>query len=111
MSIHNLLIHEITVVVPAWTEDRYGNREKDWTNATRFTTAGRMAQRSRTEIRGHQETDVTDWICYLGPDAAVGPLDRLEWNGNTYEIAGQPNYAYGRHSLHHVEVPCDRVEG
>lgn len=111
MTIRTLFCHDITIVRAASTTDRYGNVVKDWANATRTDVRGRMAQRHREEIRGHQETQITDWICYLPPRTDVNGLDRLEWNGVTYEVGGHPNHAYGRALEHHVEVPCDIVEG
>lgn len=111
MSFRRLLVHDVTVVNPRIGADRYGNEIKDWYAASRTATKAWVAQRSATEDRDGREALVTDWMVVLPPEVDVSGLSRLEWDGRTFELDGEPRPAYTRRGLHHWEATVRIVEG
>jgi hypothetical protein len=105
------MCHEVTIVRAGSTIDRYNAAVKDWSTATRRASRARIVQRSSDEDRDGREARLTGWICYLPAGTVVTALDRIVWNGVTYEVKGRPNRAFDRHKEHHVEVDLDLVEG
>lgn len=110
-SIYGLYCHEVRILRASAVEDRYGNSSKDWTSPRRRTSRARVVQQNTNEVGDGREERRSAWICYLPPDADVTALDRITWNGLTFEVKGRPNRAYDRHSEHHVEVDLEVVEG
>jgi head-tail adaptor len=111
-SILGLFCHEVRIVRPGTTEDRYGNDAKDWSSSPRRRTVrARVAQRSRSEVGDGREARVTGWVCYLPAGTQVTALDRIEWDGQTFEIKGVPNRAFDRHQEHHLELDLERCDG
>lgn len=112
MSFAGLLVHDITIVTPGVRTDRLGDSVNDWALATRATSPGRMTQRSQSEVLANREAQLSDWVLYLPADAAITGHERIEWNGETFEVAGPPKPAYARADVaHHLEVSLNRVEG
>lgn len=120
MSLRTLFCHDVTVVRPAETVDRYDNTVKDWANAARTTVRGRVTQRTRDENRSSgstagEERVETEWVVYLPPKTDVLPTDRVEWSDGhedfVFEIKGRPHRAFDRRTEHHVELHADLVEG
>lgn len=111
MSLAGLLCHEVTILRPATVEDRYGDQVKTLTGARRWSSLARVVQTSRVEDRDGREARVTDWLCYLPASTDITALDRIVWNGLTFEVRGVPNRAPDRRSEHHVECDLELVEG
>lgn len=87
----------------------YGNTSRDWPNATRTTYAVQISAASSTEVIGDEPQVVTQWKLFAGPDLDLEATDRVEWDGDTYEVSGdvmksrQPGY------LHHVRARLRRT--
>lgn len=111
MTISTLFCHQVRIVRAGSTTDRYQNTAKDWTSVRRRTSPARVVQRSRVEVGDGREARVTGWVCYLPAGTQVTALDRIEWDGNTYEIKGEPNAAFDRHQEHHIELDLELAEG
>lgn len=121
MSLAGLLCHEVTILRPATTTDRYGDQVATLTGARRWTSPARVVQTDRAEnstgrrvLTAQHETRqarITDWLCYLPAGTDVTALDRIVWNGLTFEVRGVPNRAPDRRSEHHVECDLTRVDG
>lgn len=110
MSLAGLLCHEVTIVRPTVTEDRYGDLVKQPTGRS-WRTLARVVQMSRTEDHDGREARVTDWLLYLSAGDDIDALDRVVWNGMTFEVVGVPNRAPDRRTEHHVEANLNLVEG
>lgn len=119
MSYASTLVHDITIVRPGTTTDRYGNVTKDWTTATRRTVKGWVSQQGSIgnpatleDLKG-REAQVSNWILYLLPDEDVNGFDRIEWEGITFEAEGPINPAWSPRlkRRHHIEIQLKVVEG
>lgn len=110
-SIIGLFCHEVSLLRATTVDDRYGNAAKDWTTPRRRTSRARVAQRISEEIGDGREGRRSTWICYLPAGTDVTALDRVVWDGLTFEVKGRPNQAFDRHREHHVEVDLQIVEG
>lgn len=111
MSLAGLLCHEVTIVRPSTTTDRYGDAVKSATAGRRWTTAARVAQQSRIEDHDGREARVTDWLVYLPAGTDIVATDRLLWGVFVFEVIGVPNRAPDRRTEHHVECDLRLVEG
>jgi head-tail adaptor len=111
VSLLTLMCHEVTILRAGSTTNRYEETAKDWTSPRRRTSRARIAQRSSVEDNDGREARSTGWVCYLPPDTDILALDRIVWDGVTYEVKGAPHRAYDRRQLHHVEVELELVEG
>lgn len=111
MTLASLMVHDVIVVRPTIVVDRYGNETKDWANPTRTTVKGWIARRSEREVLERREAQVADWIVYLPVGTALDGGDRVEWNGNTFEVSGPPNEAWTPRGPHHIEADLLSVQG
>ncbi len=111
MSFAGLLVHDVTILTAARAENRYGREEKDWSSATETTAKGWVSQSSRSEVIDGREAQVSSWVLFLHPDAVLDGLDRVRWEGITFEVDGPPNPAWTPRGLHHYEAPLRVVDG
>lgn len=111
MTLASLLVHDVTLIEPGETTDRYSNTVKDWDNTTDTVVKGWVSQRSALEDHDQREAQVSDWILYLHPDAAITGEYRVSWSGITFEVDGPPNPAWTPRGEHHLEVPLRVVAG
>lgn len=110
MSLAGLLCHEVTIVRPTTTVDRYGDAVKGTTGRS-WRTLARVVQINRTEDHDGREARVTSWLLYLPAGTDVVALDRVQWDGLTFEVDGVPNRAPDRRQEHHVECNLTITEG
>ena len=111
MTITTLFCHEVRILRGTASTDRYENTILNWTSPRRRTALARVAQRSRVEENDGREARVTGWVCYLPAGTDVTALDRIQWDGLTFEVKGVPNRAFDRHQEHHIELDLELVEG
>lgn len=110
MSFAGLLDHDVDILTPTTTADRYGGTTK--TGWTETTVKGWVSQRGGSESTDLREAQVGTWVLFLHPDATIDGIDRVRWEGITFEVDGPPNPAYRPGSgLHHYEVPLRVVDG
>lgn len=107
----NLGAHTITVVRPGTKPVDYGTgTQPDWTvpPATRTTVTGCSVQPApASEFTIDRDTFTTRWQVYAPSSIDVSPLDRIEWQGDTYEVDGDPlRWDFG--SLSHVVLTLRR---
>ena len=103
--------HQLVVLNPTTTEDRYSNTIDDWDSPASFRECGDVQQMSATELIDGRTATVDDWRVFLSCDTKVTARSRIRWNGATYEVMGTPNrLAYGS-NLDHTEARLKRVEG
>jgi hypothetical protein len=112
VSLATLLTQDVTILTAQTVENRYGRTEKDWSlTPTSSVVKGWVSQTSRSEVTGEREAQVASWVLYLHPDATITGLDRVEWEGITFEVDGPPNPARTPGVLHHYEVPLRVIDG
>jgi head-tail adaptor len=111
MSFRGLLVHDVVIVNPRLGTDRYGNEVKNWFAATRTPAKAWVAQRTASEIRDGREALVGSWTIMLAPDTDISGRSRVEWDGRTFEVDGEPRPAHTRRGPHHLEATLRLVEG
>lgn len=104
MSLARLMVHDVTVVHAATTNDEYGTPQKNWATATRVETKGWITQVRSDEVTPDRETQTADWVAFLPLETDVDGFDRLEWGSLTYEVDGPPLRAWTPRGEHHVEA-------
>jgi len=101
------------VIVNASLVAGYGGQEvRDWPNATRTTVVASVQPDLRhqsTEEVSRTDAATTHWRTFCGPSAPVGAFSRIEWNGHTYEIVGEPELWKASGRPHHLELRMNRV--
>lgn len=110
MSLAGLLCHEVTLLRPTTSTDRYGDTVKA-TTGRRVTSPARVVQQSRVEDHDGREARATGWLIYLPAGTDIVATDRVIWDGATFEVIGAPNRAPDRRTEHHVECDLRLVEG
>lgn len=109
MSLATLLVHDVTILTSTYSTDRYNNQVR--TGATSTVVKGWISQRTQTEDTDQREARVSDWVLFLHPEASITGLDRVAWEGLTFEVTGPANPAWSPAGLHHLEVPLRVVVG
>jgi hypothetical protein len=114
-----MLPHTLTIITPGSATDAYGNTVPDWDAATERDIAAYVRPQS-TSVRAagdeHVEVgrDVSErsWQAHIN-DTAVTVTDRARWNGDVYEVDGDPlrwvSAPGGRLSF--TKVQLRRVDG
>ncbi|WP_328611778.1 hypothetical protein OG943_22550 [Amycolatopsis sp. NBC_00345] len=107
------LPHRLTVVTPVPITDEYTNPVPRLTygpDAPRRIVAGLVQPGSSTEpvVPGRQPV-VTSWRAFTAEP--VTARERIEWDGRTFEIAGEPARWSPRFGYAHYELTLTHVEG
>jgi hypothetical protein len=90
MSLANLLNQPLSLQrVTASTVDEYGNAVTGAYGAP-VTVLGFLEQTASTEIQVDRDTIITEWQCFLPTGTVIGPLDRISYQGQTFEVIGSP---------------------
>lgn len=112
MSLAALLIHTVTIANPSVDggADRYGNPTETTTSTT---SKARVEQLKADEEIVNRDTRLTGYRVYLPADTDVDALSVLTWvdQGKTLRAIGEPNIVYGARGVHHLELPCEEVQG
>ena len=102
--ISSLLVVPITVIAPAQVSDRYGVERHSYDEAdgaTREATSGWISQR----VSDQSETISTDALLFVSPDTDITQAHRVEVDGMTWDVIGEPLPARGRAGrVHHPEA-------
>lgn len=92
--------------------DGYGNSKADWNSASSITYPAAvqpMTLRSSNENVVDQSRTVTRWQMFLPPSADVIATDRIEWNGQIFEVDGDIEVWKRRGRPHHIEAVLVKV--
>lgn len=103
--------HTITVVRAGTKPADYGTGTVlDWDAATGAVVEGCSVQPAPAdEFTIDRDTFTTRWVAYAPSDADITALDRIEWNGDTYEVDGDVlRWEFG--ALSHIVVNLRRSE-
>lgn len=84
--------------------DPYGNPVGDWEDPTSVTYPAEVQPLSATEDVVDQQRTDTRWRLWLGPTADLLATDRVEWDGQMYEIEGDVERWKQRGTLHHLKA-------
>ena len=108
MSLSGLLAVTVTVYRPSFDAiDAYGNPQPGTETST--TYPARIEAMSSDELVRDRDTVVADWRLFLPAGAAIGPFDRIESDGKSFEVWGDPIEQRSPRGIHHLEVLCRRV--
>ncbi|MFD0210816.1 hypothetical protein ACFVH9_17185 [Streptomyces hirsutus] len=103
--------HTVIVVKAPDGFDAEGNSNADWSSAERSTIQGQVEPAASSENRDNRDQVTTTYLVRLPPGTAVGPRDRLEWNGMTLEVTGDPLPWSGLAALDHIQLTALRIRG
>lgn len=110
-----LATDSVTVVRAPLVAGRYGGQTRDWTTATRTAYDGVCVQPvSSTEDVRDRELLVGRFTLFTsrGSDIDLLATDRVEWNGITLQVDGDPNrWPMPGGGIHHVEASLKQVTG
>jgi len=101
--------HTITVVHPGTKPVDYGTgTQPDWDNATRTEVAGCSVQPApAAEYTIDRDSFITRWQVYAPSSIDVAAIDRIEWNGTSYDVDGDVlRWEFG--ALSHVALNLRR---
>jgi hypothetical protein len=108
MSLVGFLTETVTVYSPSFDAmDAYGNPQPG--TETSDTYPARLEALTSEELVRDRDTVVADWRVFLPADAVVSPFDRIEADGKSFEVHGDPIEQRAPRGIHHVEVALKRV--
>lgn len=104
--------HAVTVVTPAVVTDRRQSQSLSYgDDATRVTVSGFMQQKSASESLGDRDERVSGWALFSTSTPTLTALDHIEWNGDVFLVAGQPDHLWNSRTYSHTEADLKLVEG
>lgn len=116
MSLLQPYARDVVIVRAGATSDRYNpaSSRPDWGTATRTTVQAVVEQSASAEDLDSRDTVTSSWRLYSlpGVDLDLTAYDRIEVDGQTFEVDGAPAHFTGRGgSVHHVEARLVEVTG
>lgn len=112
MSLFDRAPHTFNVVTPRLSSDRYGSRTYDYgPAATRTPATGWLQLRTSTDLNEvtRPAGSNAEWILYTRHQ--VGPLDRIEWQGHSFQVDGLVYPVSSPRGVHHLQIHLRLVEG
>lgn len=104
-----LLYDKVTRLRADEIDDGYGNKTIDWENADSVEYPAEVQPLSSTEDVADQQRTDTRWRLWLGPAADLVATDRIEWDGEIYEVEGDVERWKQRGQLHHLKAVLMKV--
>lgn len=109
MSIARLMNQPLTVQkVGAPTQDAYGSWIPGDVGAPVATT-GFLTQESSTEFLVNRDTTVTLWKAFLPGGTDVGHLDYINFNGQKFQVDGEPYHVWNPRTQSVAFIECKLV--
>lgn len=109
--IEDLLVHDVTILVPGTKPGRGADTLPDWTDPTEHVEKAWITQESTSDIRPGQTGDTGIWRGMHPATSQIRPGARIEWSGLTFEVDGRPLPAWTPEGHHHTETRLTLVEG
>lgn len=110
-----MLVRDVTILRPATITDRYGDSIPDpnSSHATTTEVLGWLSQTDATEPTGPGRALVTltTEILFLPSGTDIEAHDRVEIDGQLYDVDGEPRAAWSPRGEHHIEANLRRVDG
>lgn len=105
-----LLIHTVTIYpYNDGVEDRYGNPVASW--GTGVDYPARVQQETSAETLINRDTRTSVYTAFLPPTATVSALSKVDWQGRTLQVVGDPDMVDGAIGVDHLEVVLEVVSG
>jgi hypothetical protein len=108
-----LLTQPLTIqTVQTGTLDEYGDQIQASYGAP-VSAFGFLEQRKTDEMLVDRDTVVSDWKCWLQAGTAIGHLDFITYNGQKFQVNGQPHEVWNARKgvVSHIEVELVVVDG
>lgn len=110
MSFDSLLIHTVTVYAyQPGSDDRYGNPTDDW--AAGVETPARVDSDATSEELMARDTRHSLFTVFLPPTVTITALSKVEWDGRTLQVVGEPAKLNDAIGVQHIEAVCEVFEG
>lgn len=110
MSLVRLLTQALSLQsVGPTTTDAYGNAIPGAIGAP-VTVYGYLEQTATTEDITSRQTTVTSWQAYLPPGTAIHPMDFLTYNGQKFQVDGEPWQVWNPRTATVSHIQCKLVE-
>lgn len=103
----------VDIVRPKKTINSRGSEIPDWTSTTKTTVTGCSVQPASTGLsQDGRVLGLSDGLtAYLPEGVDVQAGDHIEFDGNTYEINGEPRKWTGPLRTSHIQLNLVRWEG
>lgn len=101
----------VTILHAELIPGSYNSKVRDWPNATQTVEPADVQQVGSTEDVVLQQRTETRWRVFLRPTAVLTAADRLEWDGKTLEVVGEPDRPRLGGRIHHTEAVVRAVAG
>lgn len=111
MSVASLSVRDVVVMTAPLVADRYGDAVFDWDHPTVRTIPGWVSQSASLVTNDHRVQVSSNTTLFVAADAAITAYDRIEIDGDVYQLDGDPNIAWTPRGAHHMECSLRRVEG
>lgn len=112
MTYTSLLIHTITIYNTSETTStpdavRYG--DIDLAYDVGFSSIARVEPTGSNEQIVDRDTRVNAYTVFLPLDTPIDALSKIEWEGHTLRVNGEPSIYADGVGPHHTEVVCEEV--
>lgn len=113
MTIERVFVRDVTILHPTLIPSGYGDStDEDWGTATTVETKGWLAHRSESEIvSATRDAAVSTHVLRLPAGTVIGERDRVEVDGQTYQVVGPPARWWRTQGEHHVSASLNVVDG
>lgn len=110
MSLASLLAQQVTLLTPGTpTTNAFGDAVPG--TPTEISAWGLIQPVSSTEMTGDRDTAVATHLLFLGPDATVDRLSRVDDGTTVYDVVGVPALHRTPRGPHHYEIELREVAG
>ena len=106
----SITVHRYTLGAP----DAHNNSTESWVPDAKPTPVHGVAPGAQNEsVQPGRDVSDVSWTVYATTGTAVGPRDRIEWQGDLYHVNGKPrDYTFGPFSrFGGVVIELRRTEG
>lgn len=111
MSLATLLVRDVDILTAGIRTDAYGDTQLDWTAPTTVTVKGWLGPAISFEDLNGRDATVSTFPLTLPEGTPITARNRVRIEGRTYEVDGEPNFAWTPRGEHHVEVAVKVVVG
>jgi hypothetical protein len=106
----------VDILRAAATTDRYGNEVRDWNAATVTADVPAWIEPAAQATASTEDTNDRDrltaqWLLIVAAGTDLTGLDRVVYNGATFEVDGPPRTARNLRGSHHIEARLKVVTG
>lgn len=107
------MVHDVTLLRPATSTNRYGDTVADWSAppADTFNEKGWFTRTATSEMAEGREAITDDAELTLMGDSALDETMRVVHRGNTYEVRGSIQRADTPEGTHHLTAQLRKVAG